>query len=471
MPNEHFGRSLLLVTAANIGVFNTMTRNEQIPRVQRPVFLLLVMLTCSMPMYFKMSGVPAKYRRLWAHIVVLGFTTSHGFSVMSNDSEHLVLLSSLFVTLIFDQYGPTITRKASSLNEGLNQATGPSDLVGFVQPKLPAARPLAPLIPTAPTLMTANASPDVDFFKRGGGFQFFSHTFADVLLEAHYSTQLFDASYRLFCYLMAISKQGQDSRTHPALMHPASAERCAYLTRSSPYCRCPDLAIIFIFMYYAPGLRFCAAVGVPALAGVSLARRALESMEDRQQARRLYSQAVALEGTFSAIAILSFCYSGIVIKQISIFALVGGALLLMIFPTFWWISAVHDRHRITWAVAMASTFAFAPRFSVVGPPIENIAMITAIILGELFGYTIIQLHRASFLSSDVGRRAAEAQERARRAERATAQLEVERSAVSTIAWNQNPLHLHLLPTPLLGPGSRIRITHFRFTCVAFTLSG
>lgn len=59
-------------------------------------------------------------------------------------------------------------------------------------------------------------------------------------------------------------------------------------------------------------------------------------------------------------------------------------------------------------------------------------MLVALILGELFGYTLTQLHRNAFLRSHASRLAREAEERAASAERKSALLAIERGADSRL---------------------------------------
>ena len=371
-PTTFFGRWLLITTTANVSAYNWLARSGYLEQVQTSVFTLLIVLTFVFPFYMQLSGIPSKYRCLWFHVVGLGFIFSPGISVAGTITEDRIFFSCFFVALTWDRCGGAFL---AFMSDARSEPSRPSD----------------------GTAEEENGIPEVDFFKTSTSFGFFNHSFDGRLMEEQYSTKLFDASYKMFCYAMEAILLG-----------------AAY------------------YAYLDTGLRSICLLGLALLASLLVARSKLEQMADRQQARKLYSQAVACEGILSSIIILILAHNGFITHLISGQHLIAGTFLLGLCPIFFWVSAVKDWYRSMWSAAMACLSIFAPPFSTLGQPSENVMVLGGLALGELVGYTIVQLHRNSFVHSKESRRSAQAEKRALRAERTTARLEVERNADSRL---------------------------------------
>ena len=398
-PRRVFGRLAVILAAVNAFAFNWMVHVGFVANVQPAVVASLAISACLFPLYLHLSGTDIEYRRVWTHIVALGFTSSAEWTSMGRSAERLVVLAPLLATeLTARVLSEDIWAAAAMPSPPESAGEDAADKLHLEHERPSAVGYIA----------------DYPF-----GFSFFAHSFHDRELEAQYSASVFRASYRPFVYLMA-----------------ATCGACLVITALEP----------------APFQKVVCALTVPLLVAVTLARSTLESMEDATAARLRYSRAVAAEGVVSALSFLcaaSFMHapafsitepqvlnsemgdSGALLL-ISTPWLLCNALVVMACPIFWWLSSVEDEHRCVWTAAIVALFLAMPPFSTTGRPVETVVMLVAIILGELFGYTLMQLHRNAFLRTRASRLTREAEDRAARAEHTSALLAVERGADSRL---------------------------------------
>ena len=331
-----------------------------------------------------LSGVPFRYRRAWVHVIALGFMSVPEWSAMGESAERLVVFSAMLTSVALDALVamylstmplavPSHLSRQEAVGSGASSAGG-----GGSSPSHE---------------LSADAYPF--------GFGFFAHSFQDVELEARFLDQLFRSSLRL--------------------------------SQGITWCGGVSVALYGLCV---PGSRGALFPGVPLLLAFPVCRSyvLVSPMSNTAAARLINSRIVAAVGI---LMLVSFLVSGrmhpeLVASQLSASGLFWVAAILMFCPVYYWLSCVEDSHRMVWSASSALLCVLMPQFSLAGRPTETFVMLAALIVGELFGYTLMQLHRNTWLRSHAGRRAAMAEERADRAEASAAMLAVERGADSRL---------------------------------------